>query len=150
MQPNRYTELFFLDEVTALAAGHRPCFECRREDAVRFAECWAKAKGLQTRPSAPDMDLVLHAERLYEAGGKAMWTATAAGLPSGTFVRLDPPGPDYLFDGERLFAWSLEGYGAPTKAPTGATCIVLTPSSIVAALSAGYRPMVHASARVAG
>ena len=51
MQPNRYTELFFLDEATALAAGHRPCFECRRADAERFAELWARAQGLaQGRP----------------------------------------------------------------------------------------------------
>lgn len=151
MQPNRYTELFFLDEATALAAGHRPCFECRREDALRFADCWARAKDMPTRPSAPAMDLVLHDERLEADGGKATYAAPIAGLPFGTFLRLearDADGTDYLFDGKRLFPWSPAGYGAPRGLPAGARAHVLTPSSIVAALSAGYRPMVHPSVQL--
>src|SRR5215510_5847359 len=64
MQPNRYTELFFLDEATALAAGHRPCFECRRADAERFADLWAKIQNGDERARAPAMDEVLHAERV--------------------------------------------------------------------------------------
>src|SRR5688572_8436312 len=59
-----YTELFFLDEPTALAAGHRPCFECRRKDAIAFAECWQRAANLEASPLAPEMDKVLHAQRL--------------------------------------------------------------------------------------
>lgn len=143
MQPNRYTELFFLDEATALAAGHRPCFECRRYDAMRFAECWAKAKGLRARPAAPAMDLVLHAERVDAHTGKKTFSSAVDGLPFGTFVRLDPHGPDYLLDGGDLFPWSSTGYGAPQRIPERASVSVLTPSSIVAVLSAGYRPMVH-------
>ncbi|MDX2201163.1 MAG: hypothetical protein NW223_00280 [Hyphomicrobiaceae bacterium] len=147
MQPNRYTELFFLDEATALAAGHRPCFECRRKDAERFAESWRQAKGTAARPSAPEMDLVLHAERLDPAGGKATYRAPACALPPGTGVRLDPQGVDYLFDGKRLLAWSPAGYGEPREVPEGASVCVLTPASIVAVLSAGYRPMMHPSAQ---
>src|SRR5690606_9191936 len=64
MTPGQYTELFFLDEATALAAGHRPCFECRRADAVRFARTWAQIEGQTGRASAPHMDAALHAERL--------------------------------------------------------------------------------------
>ena len=151
MQPNRYTELFFLDEATALAAGHRPCFECRREDALRFAEAWARARGLRMRPSAPDMDLVLHAERIEARGGKATYAAPLADLPFGTFVRLDKHGTrgtDYLYDGKQLFPWSSAGYGPPLAPPKAGQAHVLTPSSIVAALSAGYRPMVHPSAQL--
>src|SRR4249919_3303351 len=68
MQPNRYTELFFLDEATALAAGHRPCFECRRRDAETFAGFWQEAFKRPKRPRADEMDLVLHAERLNGRG----------------------------------------------------------------------------------
>jgi hypothetical protein len=146
MQPNRYTELFFLDEATALAAGHRPCFECRRNDALRFASAWAQARHLPVRPTAPEMDEVLHAERLDAGGGKRTFPASAGDLPAGTFVRLDPPGPDYLYDGKRLFPWSPDGYGPPRDAAPGLPVRVLTPASIVAVLSAGYRPMLHASA----
>src|SRR5215468_5607542 len=87
MQPSRYTELFFLDEATALAAGHRPCFECRRADAERFAELWARVQGRSERERAPAMDEALHAERLDLRGGKRTFRARRADLPSGTFVR---------------------------------------------------------------
>src|SRR5262245_10377094 len=64
MSPGKYTELFFLDEATALAAGHRPCFECRRAEAEQFARLWAKVHGAHDRARAGDMDRVLHAERV--------------------------------------------------------------------------------------
>lgn len=147
MQPNRYTELFFLDEATALSAGHRPCFECRRQDAMQFAGAWARAQTLPERPSAPEMDRVLHAERLLPDGSKATFTADAACLPDGAFVRGDPPGTDYLVDGKWLFPWSPAGYGQRQPRPVRGSIEVLTPRSIVAVLSAGYRPMLHASAR---
>jgi hypothetical protein len=70
MRPGHYTELFFLDEVTALAAGHRPCAECQRERYVTFRQHWAAARGIDGRPSADDMDAVLHVERLDEQGGR--------------------------------------------------------------------------------
>src|SRR5437868_6246080 len=83
-----YTELFFLDEVTAFAAGHRPCFECRRKDAVAFAEAWARARKLPRRPSAPEMDDVLHPERL---NGRAKRThrRDIDELPDGAMIVLD-------------------------------------------------------------
>lgn len=149
MQPNRYTELFFLDEATALAAGHRPCFECRRDDALRFAHAWAAARRLPERAAAPEMDQILQAERLDAHGGKKTFRSVLGDLPAGTFVRLDPPGPDYLYDGKRLFPWSAGGYGAPQGVPPDQPVHVLTPTSIVAVLSAGYRPMLHPSALVA-
>src|SRR5438132_14289469 len=83
-----YTELFFLDEPTALAAGHRPCYECRRADANAFAAAWARAKGLRTSPRAPAMDRVLHAERL--AGRAKRRHAMALDeLPDGAMVAID-------------------------------------------------------------
>lgn len=147
MQPRRYTELFFLDEATALAAGHRPCFECRRAEAVRFANLWAQAKGMALSPSAPEMDIALHAERLGVHGRKGVLQAPAASLPDGAFVRLpDTGGAAYLVEGEALFAWSPEGYVATRARPESGNLCVLTPASIVAVLSAGYRPMLHPSA----
>src|SRR5882724_2143825 len=82
-----YTDLFFLDEVTALAAGHRPCFECRRADAKAFAEKWAEAKGIRV-PRAPDMDVVLQSERL-DGRLKRMHDMRSDDLPDGAVVALD-------------------------------------------------------------
>lgn len=149
MQPNRYTELFFLDEATALAAGHRPCFECRRADAVRFAALWATAHAQADSPSAPAMDTVLHAERVDRAGTKVTWLAPADSLPDGSFVRIAGTGAvsaPHLIDGERLLAWSSAGYNAVRERPRRSQLTVLTPRSVVAVLSAGYRPMLHPSA----
>jgi hypothetical protein len=158
MQPNRYTELFFLDEATALAAGHRPCFECRRADAERFAELWAQSQGRayghsQGRPGrerAPAMDEALHAERLDRRGGKRTYRARRADLPSGAFVRYGLAGEGArpcLIIGNHLMAWHPAGYTSLiTPASTGEIVEVLTPPSTVAVLSAGYRPMLHPSA----
>jgi hypothetical protein len=154
MQPNRYTELFFLDEATALAAGHRPCFECRRADAERFAELWACAQGLALgrsgRERAPAMDEALHAERLDRRGGKRTYRARGADLPSGTFVRYGHTGEGTrpcLIVGNHLLAWHPSGYTSLiSPATTGEIVEVLTPPAIVAVLSAGYRPMLHPSA----
>jgi hypothetical protein len=150
MQPNAYTELFFLDEATALAAGHRPCFECRRADADRFAELWAKTQGRIERERAPAMDEALHAERLNGRGGKRTFRARRGNLPSGAFVRYGLAGRGArpcLVVGDHLLAWHPYGYASlisPTTA--GEEVEVLTPPSIVAVLSAGYRPMLHPSA----
>ena len=158
MQPKRYTELFFLDEATALAAGHRPCFECRRADAERFAELWAQSQGRPPgrpqsgfgRERAPAMDEALHAERLDRRGGKRTFRARRADLPSGTFVRYGLAGEGSrpcLIVGNQLMAWHPAGYTSLiTPAMTGEIVDVLTPLSIVAVLSAGYRPMLHPSA----
>jgi len=148
MQPNRYTELFFLDEATAMAAGHRPCFECRRRDAERFAALWAEARGWPAPARAPEMDATLHAERVGEQGRKITYRAQLAGLPDGVFVRIadDGPAQAYLVDNGRILAWSPAGYGPALPAPKRRDLEVLTPRSIVAVLSSGYRPMLHPSA----
>ncbi len=142
MQPNRYTELFFLDEATALAAGHRPCFECRRQDALRFAEAWRAGHGLQMRPRAAEMDAVLHPQRTGKEHQSARLRGVA-GLPDGVFVRWRHAG--HLAVGGHLLAWTLEGY-VPAVQPPHTEVEIITPPAIVAALSAGYRPMLHPTA----
>ncbi len=138
-----YTELFFLDEVTALAAGHRPCFECRREDAVRFGEAVANGLGLAKRPGAAEMDRVLHEERLH-GRAKRRHVADVSALPDGSMIELD--GKALAVRGERLLVWAPGGYSSAAGRPSGGTVAVLTPPTIVAALSAGYRPAWHGSA----
>ncbi|KAB2920769.1 MAG: hypothetical protein F9K29_00385 [Hyphomicrobiaceae bacterium] len=149
MQPNRYTELFFLDEATALAAGHRPCFECRRAEARRFAALWAKAQTMAASPRAAEMDGALHEERVGPSRSKLAHVAPLAGLPDGVFVRYAHPGDParaYLIDANVFLAWTPAGYEAVLPRPPLAHIEVLTPPSIVAVLSAGYRPMLHPSA----
>src|SRR5947199_10707069 len=85
---NGYTELFFLDEPTALAAGHRPCFECRRRDALAFAEYWRKARKLRRRPRAAEMDDVLHRERL-NGRAKRLHRRKIETLPDGALIAID-------------------------------------------------------------
>jgi hypothetical protein len=131
-----YTELFFRDEATALAAGHRPCFECRRADAVAFAAAWARAMGTPP-PRAPEMDAVLHAERL-DRRAKRLHRMRIEELPDGAIVALD--GGAWLVRGAALTPWSFSGLGGEVMRPDG-TADVLTPPSIIAAMRAGYVPM---------
>jgi hypothetical protein len=138
-----YTELFFLDEPTALAAGHRPCFECRYEDAKTFAEKWRQACRLRTRPYAGAMDDMLHRERL-RGRAKRLHRRNIDALPDGAFVALD--GAVFAVRGNALLRWTPQGYGARKKRPQGAAVDVLTPPAILAVLSAGYRPHWHPSA----
>lgn len=147
MAPGRYTELFFLDEATALAAGHRPCFECRRQDFLWFATLWARVAGRSGRASAPEMDAVLQSERVGGDGTKVTYGATFSDLPSGTFVRVD--GRSHLVLGSWLAAWTPEGYVEPRERPDSGKAEVLTPRAIVAVLAAGYCPTLHPSAEVA-
>jgi hypothetical protein len=142
MSPNRYTELFFLDEATALAAGHRPCFECRRQDAIRFAEAWRTGHGLPKRPKAAEMDDVLHPQRMSDEH-QIMRLQSIAGLPDGAFVRWRHAA-HLVFRGD-LLAWTLQGY-AQSMTPPQLEVEIITPPAIVAALSAGYRPMLHPTA----
>jgi hypothetical protein len=128
-----YTQLFFLDEITAFAAGHRPCFECRRAEAERFRACFGRGRRL----SAPQMDAVLHEERL-EAGRKRTYEASFARLPDGVMVTME--GHAYAVRGDALLPWSFEGYQVPREKPAGQVAQVLTPRSMVGALEAGYRP----------
>ncbi len=138
-----YTELFFLDEPTALAAGHRPCFECRRHDAESFAEYWRIAHRLRSRPRAAAMDRVLHRERL-QGREKRRHSRAIDGLPDGAFIVLDDAA--FAVRGDALLRWMPSGYGARLTLPRGGVVDVLTPPAILAVLSAGYRPHWHASA----
>ena len=146
MRPGLFTELFFLDEATAFAAGHRPCFECRRADAVRYAEIWAQTSGQVGRAAAPAMDERLHLERIDTRGAKLSFAAQLADLPDGAMVR-HPSGAALLW-GRRLYPWSFAGYGTPAVLAARTTAEVLTPRATVAILAAGYRPQVHPSAGV--
>ncbi|MBI3704568.1 MAG: hypothetical protein HY244_12165 [Rhizobiales bacterium] len=134
-----YSELFFLDEVTALAAGHRPCFECRRKDAEHFAALFSNK---QRRASAAAMDDVLHAERL--AGkDKRMHRRGIDDLPDGAMIAID--GNAYAVRGQRLLRWTPSGYAGTKPRPRSGQVDVLTPPSILAVLSRGYRPQWHPS-----
>ena len=144
MAPNRYTELFFLDEATGLAAGHRPCFECRRADAVAFAAAWARAQRLNAPPQAPDMDVVLQEKRLV-GREKRRHRAALDALPDGAMIVLENDAP-LAVRGDALLPWSFSGYAAARPRPRGIEVELLTPPAIVAALSAGYRPQWHPSA----
>jgi len=144
MPPGRWTALFFLDEATALAAGHRPCGYCRWQDHRDLGEAWRRAAGLAERPKAARMDTELHAERVDRRRRKLTRPARLGTLPDGSMVRAG--GGISLLAGGRLLPWSWEGYGAPIPADPAAEVELLTPPSIVAALSAGYQPLVHPSA----
>jgi hypothetical protein len=138
-----YTELFFLDEPTALAAGHRPCFECRRKEAEAFAQAWANARRLRRRPAAGAMDRVLHDERL-NGRTKRLHRRPIDGLPDGAFIALDDEA--FAVRGKRLLHWTPQGYNARRLRPRRRKVDVLTPPSILAVLDAGYQPHWHPTA----
>jgi hypothetical protein len=138
-----YTELFFLDEATALAAGHRPCFECRRADALAFAAAWARVQGLKAAPRAGEMDVVLHAQRL-EGRHKRRHRAALDALPDGAMIAENDQ--SFAVRGAALLPWTPAGYGPPRPRPRGGEVDLLTPPATVAVLAAGYRPQWHPSA----
>ena len=151
MSPGRYTELFFLDEATALAAGHRPCSECQHGRYLVFRETWATANPDLSggpAPSADQIDRVLHAERVTDERGKRTYLAPLSELPAGVLVA-DADGIPYLVQERRLLAWEAGGYGRSIPKPGGATFQVLTPKSIVRTIAHGYPVTVHSSAGVA-
>lgn len=139
MKPGHYTELFFLDEATGLAAGHRPCAECRRERYRAFLAAWPAGC-----LSATDLDEQLHAERLNADGYKRCFEANLDVLPGGVFVVLR--GRAWLLWKGRLLVWSPGGYRDRLSRPKGEQVAVLTPRSTVEAIRAGYVPEVHCSA----
>jgi hypothetical protein len=145
MPPGRWTMLFFLDEATALAAGHRPCAYCRRADYLAFAEAWRVARGLSERPRAAEMDARLHAERV-DPGTRRQRThpARAGELPDGAMIRQG--GVPGLVLGGRFLRWSFGGYCERIALRRNEVVEVLTPPATLAAMSAGYRPVLHPSA----
>jgi len=137
-----WTELFFLDEATAFAAGHRPCFFCRREDANRFRSCWEEGNGVQNI-RAREIDAVLHGERL-ERGRKRMHPLPmpVAQLPDGAMVQVGEE--SFLIAQGKPLQWSMAGYRKADSEIGDA--LLLTPPSTLRALSAGYQAVLHPSA----
>jgi hypothetical protein len=148
MPPGRWTALFFLDEATALAAGHRPCGYCRRPDYLDFAAAWQGAQRLADRPRAGQLDARLHRERVGRPRRQLTHQAFTAGLPDGVLIRAG--GRIGVLLAGQLWPWSLRGYGPPARGRLPGRAEVLTPPSTVAAIAAGYRPLVHPSALSAG
>ncbi len=139
MQPGRFTELFFLDEATAFAAGHRPCALCRREDYVRFVELWRLAHPDQVGADA--IDRQLHAERWGPAGrGQRHTEAPLDELPDGAFVLRK--GAPLLVLGTNLLRWSPSGYVDRISRSARARAELITPSSLVEILRAVWQPSV--------
>ncbi len=142
MRPHSYTELFFLDEATSFAAGHRPCAECRREDYRRYCGFWAACFG---KPVGADLiDWQLHRDRLSGRAVKRTYRAQLADLPDGAYIADDNRA--WLVLGAVLFAWSPVGYTERRERPVVQEVDVLTPRSTIAVMAAGYRPAVHPSA----
>lgn len=142
-----YTGLFFLDEATALAAGHRPCAECRRPDYNAFRRCWRDwdtSNGWQL-PSADEMDAQLHQDRLMDRHTRKIYQEEITALPDGVFV---------VYEGEAWLLWQWEmrhwtpgGYDHHLPRPGADNVTVLTPRSTVRTIAAGYIPAVHPSAQ---
>jgi hypothetical protein len=146
MSPRHYTELFFLDEATALAAGHRPCAECRRERFNAFRYAW-RLEEHSHPPTADEIDNRLHTERLAPDKKKKVHLANLADLPNGVFVKMADWGENaYLVWNDRLLLWTAGGYSGQKKRPHDAKVVVLTPKSTVEAIRAGYVPEIHPSA----
>lgn len=147
MAPNRYTELFFLDEVTALAAGHRPCAECRRGAYAEFRAALERGAGMPASDRAALLDARLHVERVWPGECRQRtWQGDLEQLPDGTLI--EHSGRCLLVAGPWLLQWSFDGYRMADRRQTfaGSPVIVLTPNTSVLALSGGYEPAVHESA----
>lgn len=147
MTPGHYTELFFLDEATALAAGHRPCAECQRERFTRFRDVWATANpelAGTSHPSATVLDSALHQERTATIDDGERSCMSIETMPDGVFVT-DDEHDAYLVLKGRLARWSPAGYERPTAA-LQYPARVLTPASVVRTLAAGYSAGLHDSA----
>ncbi|MCA1474372.1 hypothetical protein [Bradyrhizobium sp. NBAIM08] len=142
MARRSWTELFFLDEATAFAAGHRPCFFCRRDDAHRFRAAWERGNGA-SKVSAKSMDAKLHLERL-DRGRKRLHPLRGplADLPDGVMVQQGEQ--SYLVTKGRPLLWSPAGYARTEHELSSA--MLLTPPSTLRAFSAGYRPALHPTA----
>ncbi len=149
-RPGYYTHLFFLDEATALAAGHRPCAECRRSEFDAFLRLWERVNPRSPAPGdrlrAPEVDRILHAERLTPEGQKRTHRALLGDLPDGVFLALADSMPYMLWHGA-LRAWSPGGYTTILRRlDPRAEVNVLTPPAIIRVIAAGYAPIVHSTA----
>lgn len=146
MSPGRYTELFFLDEAVAFAAGHRPCAECRRERFNAFKESWKRRAGTHRDPLlAPEIDAELHRARIDSRRRQVTYEAPLNSLPDGTFVHVD--GSAWLLWNDARLLWTPGGYARKEPRPD-LTVTVLTPRPIVECFSQGYEPQTHPSSRI--
>lgn len=145
MTGRKWTELFFLDEATAMAAGHRPCGYCRRADYASFVDAWTTAAG--SRPSAKAMDQALHKARIIKGTRQQLRHQMAfADLPDGAMIWHDDA-PALVWH-KGLYPYTPEGYRPPLTLPKLGLTEVLTPQPMIAALQAGFRPTVHPTARL--
>ena len=151
MSPNRWTELFFLDEATAFAAGHRPCGFCRHADFKRFKNLWVTAKGeqygLTAKTKMDVVDAIIHLERLDENGLKKTSKAILTTLPDGSFIAFEEMSKAYLWFQQNLYEWSFDGYTQVVQFDKDQEVTVLTPLSYIAVFKAGYVPQVHFSVK---
>ncbi len=146
-QPGRYSELFFLDEATAFAAGHRPCAYCQRERFNHFKSVWRRTYESDTDARSLEItrvDAVLHQDRVSAARTKNTYVTEFTELPDGTMFAFG--GKAFLLHKGKQLVWSHEGYSVSGRIPKGSKVEVLTPRSIVKLYSVGYTPLVHASA----
>jgi hypothetical protein len=143
MAPKRYTELFFLDEATSFAAGHRPCFECRRNDYNRFKTLWLKGNpqyNFDEKTTIKEIDDILHQERMDDNNTKVTYEENIDAIPNGTFVLID--NKPYLVFGKNIYLWTPFGYEKGMALPNVEKLTVLTPRSIVNTFRAGYLPQI--------
>lgn len=136
MTGRNWTELFFLDEAVAMAAGHRPCGYCRRANYNAFSEAWGE------NLSAPDMDKALHRTRAVQ-GARHLQTHTveASALPAGTFIQADEV---CLLTEDAALPYTPNSYGAPAPRPTGPVTVLTSPP-MIRVLRGGYVPHLHPS-----
>ncbi|MEO6638728.1 MAG: hypothetical protein ABIN25_10640 [Ginsengibacter sp.] len=149
MSPGLYTELFFLDEATAFAAGHRPCCECRRQDHYRFKMYWLNGNPdfrFTEKTSIRQIDSILHAERINQAGNKVTYLDNIDNLPGGTFIFINEQ--PYLISSNQLHRWTALGYNTKLSLPKNKIVTVLTPRSVVNTFSSGYIPQMGIEATV--
>ncbi|MCA0327328.1 MAG: hypothetical protein LCH89_17260 [Proteobacteria bacterium] len=142
--PGNYSELFFLDEATAFAAGHRPCTFCQRERSMSFKKAWLSANvpiEQQSNFRLSSLDAQLHQERVANGGSKNTYEAHVSELPNGTIFQHS--GHAYLIADGACRQWSFQGYAVSQSPPSSAMVSVLTPRSVVAAFLQGFQPKVH-------
>jgi hypothetical protein len=145
MAPGQYTELFFFDEATAFAAGHRPCSECRRKDFELFKSFWLHGNpdyGFNKKTPIREVDLILHTERLKPDGSKVSFITKVEDLPDGIFIEFESQ--PWLLADKLLYHWTPYGYDKNISLPL-TEVRVLTPRSIAHAFSAGYMPQMQLS-----
>lgn len=149
MTPNRWTELFFLDEATAFAAGHRPCGFCRHAAYKKFKQLWLLANAatydLHNNTSIQTIDALIHKERLTQNNTQKTFTAPLQVLPDGVFLKPAESKEAFLWYRRQLYQWSFAGYKLCSTADAAQTVEVLTPKSYVEVFKAGYAPQVHVS-----